>query len=154
MSQHYTANAMQISFFLQIYAICDINTDQIRIMSQIRLLYRAVLSKNNGSVTTIAYSVIDVTSYSYFYDICPVFRPAVSFLFLVCSFISFKTSSCPTNMHPSTRSRGIDARRVLLSRTRSRGTGPAPGPAFQAPGPSCLKTEMLPVLVCIPAFIL
>ena len=77
---------MLISFFLQIYAICDINTDQIRIMSQIRLLYRAVLSKNSGSVTTILFSIINVTSYSYFYDIYPSFRPVVSFLFLICNF--------------------------------------------------------------------
>ena len=154
MSHYYPVIALLIPFPAQICAICDMIVDQIGSVSQIRRLKGAILRKTRRFVTAIVYSFHDVTSYSYFYDICPVFRPAVSFLFLVCSFISFKTSSCPTNMHPSTRSRGIDARRVLLSRTRSRGTGPAPGPAFQAPGPSCLKTEMLPVLVCIPAFIL
>ena len=80
------ANAMQISFFLQIYAICDTNTDQIRIVSQIQPLSRAVFSNNSGSVTSIVFSILDVTSYSYFYDTFPSLRPAVSFLFQTSSF--------------------------------------------------------------------
>ena len=80
---------MMISFFPQIYAICDTNTDQIRFLSQIRPLSRAVFSNNSGSVTSIVFSIIDVTSYSYFYDTFPSFRPAVSFLFQTRSFYEF-----------------------------------------------------------------
>ena len=113
MSHYYPVIALLIPFPAQICAICDMIVDQIGSVSQIRRLKGAILRKTRRFVTAIVYSFHDVTSYSYFYDICPAFRPAVSFLFLGCSFISFKTSSCPTNMHPSTRSRGIDARPVL-----------------------------------------
>jgi len=83
------AKGMLISLFPQYTLICDTNTYQISIMSQIRPLSSAVFSKNSGSVTSIVFSIIDVTSYSYFCDICPSFRLAVSFLIQTCSFFEF-----------------------------------------------------------------
>ena len=141
MSHYYPVIALLIPFSAQICAICDMIVDQIGSVSQIRRLNGAILRKTRRFVTAIVYSFHDVTSYSYFYDICPVFRPAVSFLFLVCSFISFKTSSCPTNMRSAP---GVVAQmlgRSCLSNARSRGTGPARTLSLRHPAPHALKRK-------------